>query len=829
VINAFHDAVFNGAVDSSAGDAHDLAVNAKRTLFNGRVGGDSPLGTLATDAKSVLYDANGDGVLNDRDRVIVVNEFLTSDAAADLNGDGIVDTADLGLTISERQVTMLNGDVDAQTIIFGDPVEVFAPNVTVTATNSADFRDTVNSEVYENNGLDVVAPITRFGGVVGRAETLTRLTTDAGPGSTSIDTTDIYVLGGGAAFNDDVTIDTTTTIHALDSGGVTFSERVNGPAGLTVETAGVTTFANAVGDDTALAHVVTDAPGLTRINGPVANTTGDQTYNDAVRIDGHTVMTAANATFSSTVDSQAGENNDLTVNADSTLFASSVGSGQALGSLITDGQGTTTLGGDVTSHGDRVQFGDDLVLNTDASITNTGAGGVFFHKTVNSDSAMTPRDLTVVVDNTVLGNDIPTINFGGNVGVTNALGDLLLGGARSDVPVVATIIARERGADGLPTGNPLFAITFRTAGDFNMGQNEKLTTVGSLNIDAGASAILGDLSVRNSLSVQAPSITIRAREAGGVLLPNGDLMADEGLEIIAGEIIDFAVAPTVINAANPEPIFSTPGLSFSGSLSGFEQIQFGGAITNLNLFLAQPGVDIVLDLSVVAPMIPPTDVSETARQSPQLRPFEDYVNPLHPDSAPLNAAGVPATNPALAQMLARTFGSTLFNDFSGSTPASEGAYAGRINTRRLPWSSATELIAAYAAIAGVNNENLAATRANLADAYAGLAGKPQHEIESSLVPGCMAYLRTGEEDDSMSDLRTLTIILNAIDEMGMTNFEKAVVRSNILGRCRPDGVAPDRFETLIDGYRGAIVEAEKKLEAELKKPGNANAAQTGAE
>lgn len=824
VVDALHDARFMGTVDSAPGETNDLTVNAYRTLFDGRVGGNSPLGRLATDAKHSFYDANADGVLNERDRLIVLDKFLTNDPDADLNNDGIVDTGDYGLTVGQRQVTMLNGDVDAETIVFGDPVELFASNITVTATNSVDFQDTVNSEVFENNGLDVIAPDTRFGGIVGKAETLTHLDTDAQPGSTSIDTTDIYVLGGGATFGEDVTIDTTTTVHGLDAADVLFQQRVNGPAGLTVETAGVTNFAGAVGDDAALAHIVTDAPGLTRINGPVANTTGDQTYNDQVRIDGDTEMTAANATFGSTVDSQAGENNDLTVNADGTSFATNVGSNQALGSLITDGQGTTTLGGDVTSNGDRVQFGDDLVLANDVDITNTGAGSVFFHKTVNSDNPGTPRDLTIVVDNTALGNDIPTINFGGSVGVTNALGDLILGGGRSDVPVVATIIARERGANGQPTGNPLFAMTFRTTGDFNMGANEKLTTVGSLNIDAGGSAVLGDLSVRNNLTVQAPTIMIHTRQPGDVLVPDGDLMADDGLEIIAGGMIDFAVSPTFLGAGNPDPIFSTPGSSFSNSLNGFDQVQFASAITNLNLFLDKPGVDIVLDLSVVAPMMPPNDTNETSRQDPNLRPFDDFVNPLHPDSATLNAAGLPATNPALTQMLARTLGTTLFNDFSASSPTSAGAYSGRINTYRLAWSSASELIAAYTAIAGVNNENLAETRTVLGDAYAGIASKPGHEIESTLVPGCLSYLRTGEEPESMSDLRTLAVILSAIDEMGMTNFERAVVRSNILGRCRPEGVSADRFEALVEGYRGAINEAEKTLEAERNNP-----AATGAE
>ncbi len=824
VVNAMHDAIFNGTVDSSAGDAHDLTVNSKRTLFNDAVGGNDALGTLTTDAKDALYDANGDGVQNDRDKVIVLNEFLTSDAAADLNNDGVVNTADLGLVIGERQVTMLNGDVNAENVVFGDPIEVYAPNVTVTATGSVDFQDTVNSKVYENNGLDVIAPNTRFGGVVGLAETLTHLTTDAQPGSTSIDTTDIYVLGGGASFGDDVTIDTTTTIHAADSGDVTFAERVNGPEGLTVETAGVTTFGGAVGDDTALAHIVTDAPGSTRINGPVANTTGDQTYNDAVVIDGNTELTAANATFNSTVDSQAGENNDLIVNADNTLFASTVGANQAMGSVITDGQGTTTLGGDVTSEGDRVQFGDDVVLNSDVTVTNNGASGVFFHKTINSDSAATPRDLTIVVDNTVLGNDIPTINFGGNVGMTNALGDLILGGARADVPVVATIIARERGANGEPTGNPLFSMTFRTVGDFNMGQNEKLTTVGSLNIDAGGSAILGDLSVRNNLQVQAPTIMIRAREAGEVLLPNGDLMADDGLEIIAGEMINFAVAPTVMNPANPDPIFSTNGANnISNNLNAFEQVAFGSAISNLNLFLAQPGVDIVLDLSVVAPMIP-NDTLETSRQDPQLRPFEDFVNALHPESAALNGAGLPATSPAMAHLVARTLGQALYNDFSASNPDEEGAYTGRVNTRRLPWNSATELIAAYTAIAGPNNENLEETRQKLSDAYARLATQAEPAIEQELVPGCMNYLRTGDETDAMADLRALAIILGAIEEMGMSDFERAVVRSNILGRCRPEGVSADRFETLINGYRGALVEAEQKIEEEKQQQRRGGAA-----
>ena len=91
-----------------------------------------------------------------------------------------------------------------------------------------------------------------------------------------------------------------TSTGAGAAGNVTFGSTVDGAFALTVNTAGVTKFAGAVGGTTALASLTTDAAGSTDINGAVVNTTGLQLYNDVVVLSANTVLTssaAGNITF----------------------------------------------------------------------------------------------------------------------------------------------------------------------------------------------------------------------------------------------------------------------------------------------------------------------------------------------------------------------------------------------------------------------------------------------------------------------------------------------------------------------------------------------------
>ena len=110
---------------------------------------------------------------------------------------------------------------------------------------------------------------------------------------------------------------------------------------------GVTIW-RAVGGTTALTSLTTDAAGSTRLGGNV-NTTGAQTYNDAVALGGDATLASTGSGaigFGSTVNGA----HKLTVNTSGlTTFGGAVGATNALTSLTTDVGGGTSLGGNVTT------------------------------------------------------------------------------------------------------------------------------------------------------------------------------------------------------------------------------------------------------------------------------------------------------------------------------------------------------------------------------------------------------------------------------------------------------------------------------------------------
>lgn len=83
-----------------------------------------------------------------------------------------------------------------------------------------------------------------------------------------------------------VTLGADNVLTSSASGAINFESTVDGGSGLTVNTAGNTTFVGAVGGTTQLAGLTTDAGGTTFVNGGLVATTGTQTFNDQVSVAG---------------------------------------------------------------------------------------------------------------------------------------------------------------------------------------------------------------------------------------------------------------------------------------------------------------------------------------------------------------------------------------------------------------------------------------------------------------------------------------------------------------------------------------------------------------
>jgi len=225
------------------------------------------------------------------------------------------------------------------------------------------------------------------------------------------------------------------------SGNVSFGGTINtaptlAAKSLTVNSTGSTTFTAAVGNSSALSSLFTNIGGTLAINGGVVNTTGAQSFGEAVSLGADTVLTSAlgNAiSFTNTIDGA----HSLTINtAGATTLGGAVGFGTALTSITTNSGGTLAInGGSVTTTGEQ-SFGELVTLGANTVLTSTAGDVISFASTIDTASGVSAKSLQI--------NTIGTTLLSGAIGVnaplssltTDADGMVLLGG--SSVTTTAT-------------------------------------------------------------------------------------------------------------------------------------------------------------------------------------------------------------------------------------------------------------------------------------------------------------------------------------------------------------------------------------------------------
>ena len=133
---------------------------------------------------------------------------------------------------------------------------------------------------------------------------------------------------------------------------------------MTVNSAGVTTFAGLVGNGTALTSITTDAAGSTTISAASITTTGNQTYNDPVTLTVDTVLTGAVPSFAGVT----GGNHDLTLSFTGLTSIDNTFTG--INDLTSNNTGTTDLTGAITTTGFQL-YTDNVTLSGDTTLSGT--------------------------------------------------------------------------------------------------------------------------------------------------------------------------------------------------------------------------------------------------------------------------------------------------------------------------------------------------------------------------------------------------------------------------------------------------------------------------
>ncbi len=422
---------------ASRDDFHSLSIDADLTTFNGRVGGDGSLGQTSRHLASLLVNGairlnaesirtngsqtyngafstgffenpadgpvvrtfvsrfNGDITFNDALNIAAAGgpeslEFLTGGSTI---FNGVVGGTNpfASITTDAAGQTIIGNDITAGTLNLNDAV-VMGADSTVTGTTAVNFNSSVTGT---GQNLNVVSPLTNFGGNVSGLGTLT---TDA-IGVTNINAASVQT--NAISFGDDVLANVDTSIFGNTS--LNFDKSLNGAVNVQVGSNTLVRFGGNVGDTTPLASLRIDAGGTGPIsqnpivvNGSIIQAIGDILINPGGRSAPAAVATLA-AMGNIVITSQTGnifvgENEKITslanltimaangiatlndlnaVNSISVMAATILLRARAAGNLL-DFNGNT-----VTDRGMEVIAGDSIFMSTNPQIIGSGAQPVF--------------------------------------------------------------------------------------------------------------------------------------------------------------------------------------------------------------------------------------------------------------------------------------------------------------------------------------------------------------------------------------------------------------------------------------------------------------------
>ncbi|CAE7262685.1 mscS [Symbiodinium necroappetens] len=542
---------------------------------------------------------------------------------------------------------------------------------------SAGALDLIASAIGLNAGFDVAggvafgAPAT-IGGAVSTAGgdvttgdlTLTGAGIDAGNGA-------IGVLGDLGVQSDATLSGATVTLAGATSSTNGSDLAIDGDASFAQD---VTDLGLLAVDGTTLfgANVGTVSAGAMAFNGETT------VLAPSISLDAGTSVAFNAGLFSGTGNEASPIRTALTVNAPETLFAQGAGDadGREFSLIRTTGAGTTRIGGTLRAIGDgtpatgvrldgdaaldgaidvtggAINLGGDLLVEGDSFIRSHSGPGIVIAGDADS-AAGEANDLTLLVN--ALGvasmDEIPVIVLGGDAGASGAFGDLILnttvlGGTSEDpvlesrrdgVPRVATVVFGDvtLNADGThtvgaitPEGAEAVGAARIVADRFITGFGEKITALGSIDIQTGTLAAVGDISTLNDLIINsggsvllllrddAPVRTSAPRD--GIENPTsiaeleeppvdrGTGYASGGLLLITGDVRTMT-DPNATNA-RPRPTFASLAalvepmtITVDGRPIRVTPIDFGISIGDLRLdraTFAELSNDVLLDLFI---------------------------------------------------------------------------------------------------------------------------------------------------------------------------------------------------------------------------------------
>jgi filamentous hemagglutinin family protein len=594
--------IFRGTVDSLEGQENSLTVNSPNTVFFKDIGSTTqPLDTLTTDADGftilngnvtatrLVFEDNiaigNDITLTGSSEVIfreTVDSLQGQENSLTVNSPNTVFAKDVSLnnlTTQGQGTTYFYGNVTGNTLYFEQNIGIFGSDITLIGSEGITFAGFVNGQLPWDgqltgvNNLTVNSPNTVFQQPVYLDDH--NLTTQ-GQGTTYFYTN---VHAHTLEFQDNIGIFGDITLSGSD--GITFAGSVNGQANQ-LNNLRVNSHTIVFKQDVSLNYLTTQGLGTIYLFGNVTGNTLD--FQDNIEIFGSdiTITGRQGITFAGSVNGQANQLNNLTVNSPNTVFAQDV----SLNNLTTQGSGSTHLFGNVT--GKVLEFQD--MVQVEANLTTLSGDEINFAQMVSGNGKnlvlqpLNPRSAIAIAgsDNNTPALDLTATELGLlqdgfnsiTIGRNNSTGNISIDFSTFKDPV--TIQA------------PLGSITVNWE---LIGQNNaSITLNGATTLNANITTANEAIAINGNTTL-GNAVTLDTGSNGGNISLNGTLNGNQNLTLSAGEgTINFGDALGTDTPIGNLTINSASSVTLNGTVRAASLTTDAGGTTELNGNVTTTGV-----------------------------------------------------------------------------------------------------------------------------------------------------------------------------------------------------------------------------------------------
>lgn len=564
---------------------------------------------------------------------------------------------------------------------------------------------------------------------------------------------------------------------------------------------------------------------------------GDLELNDDVSL----TSTGGQIAFKGTVDSQAGQEHDLSVNAGSgtVRFSEAVGMGDGgrLGTLDVTG-GLVRIFDDVRVN-DQMNFYAPVAISGSSTTFDVGMGSALFADRLYS-AIDGQSDVAFLYDGQAWvgqGEARTPYQFRDGIGVGPQLGatpggafrNITLGGDLSDPSRVSAFLFGTGAMAGLELMNSadvdlghLFSINARES--IVMGQGQKMVSFGSLSLNAKGDGLttiaVGDLNVLGDLRIASEGraggqIIFNTRASGEIDWTGNesdrdlDGLTDDGLELIASGDITLIGSlggdgPVLLGSGGSVQLFNNSGMGDAGSLT-IETFP-GGVSADLFSGMLSGTSDLLYPYDLT---LPPMGVDPDDTQSNLARALDDEAplnlrtdDPLLASREVLIELGFAPTDPDASTIRnAKERGAQRYLD--GGVGVTNDAAGFGITIDRLNRSSVQRLVRAYVELLGSRvGDGLAREhddRVQRAIVQVWLHSNSAYESFDALLAEGMGYA-----PESQAILTELARTLDAIDLLELTPLEIAHAKRTLISRVTPPSLSVDallaRWFPSLPGY-----------------------------